>query len=84
MDIVLKIPESIVQAIRLPEKRIQSELLVELAIGLYSQDLIAFSKACELAGRDRVEFGRLLTDRGINRHFDKEDLNDDLNYARRQ
>ncbi len=35
----LAIPETIVQSIRLPENRIKAELLKELAIALYAQEL---------------------------------------------
>ena len=39
MEAKLIIPESVLQAIRLPEKRIQSELLKELALSLYENFL---------------------------------------------
>jgi hypothetical protein len=41
MSLQLSIPDSILQAIRLPEQRIEQELLHELAIALYAQDLLA-------------------------------------------
>lgn len=45
----LSIPESIIQSIRLPENRIEAELIKELALALYAQDLLSFGKARELA-----------------------------------
>jgi predicted HTH domain antitoxin len=45
----LSIPESIIQSIRLPEGRIEAELLKELAIALYAQELLSFGKARALA-----------------------------------
>lgn len=64
MSVQLQIPETVVQAIRLPEGRIVQELLEELAdMGKY-------------------EFGRLLGERGIPRHYGREELEDDLAYAR--
>jgi hypothetical protein len=36
MSIQLKIPDTVAQAIRLPEERIARELLVELAVALYA------------------------------------------------
>jgi len=82
MSVQLQIPDSVVQAIRLPEERIAQELRVELAIALYAQGLLSFGKARELAERGKYEFGRLLGERGVVRHYGQEDLEDDLAYAR--
>ncbi len=77
----LSIPDSILEAIRLPEKRRKKELLTELAIALYAQDLLSFGKARELAEMGKYEFGKLLSERGINRHYGAEELEDDLTYV---
>ena len=82
MDVQLHIPDSVVQAIRLPEERISQELLVELAIALYRQGILSFGKARELADIEKYEFGQLLGKRGVLRHYGQEDLEDDLKYAR--
>ncbi len=82
MDIQLHIPDSVVQAIRLPEERISKELLVELAIALYRQGILSFGKARELADMEKYEFGQLLGKRGVLRHYGQEELEDDLTYAR--
>lgn len=80
----LSIPESIIQSIRLPENRIEAELLKELAVALYSQELLSFGKACELANLDYREFGQLLGERHVHRHYSEIELAEDLEYARRQ
>ncbi len=82
MGLQISISDSIVQAIRLPEQRIEQELLQELAIALYAQDILSFGKARELAQMDKYEFGQLLGRRGVLRHYGGEELEDDLNYAR--
>jgi predicted HTH domain antitoxin len=84
MDLQLYIPDSVVQAIRLPEERISQELLVELAIALYRQGILSFGKARELADMGKYEFGQLLGKRGVLRHYGQEELEDDLKYARGQ
>ena len=84
MSLQLSIPDSVLQAIRLPEQRIEQELLHELAIALYVQDLLSFGKARELAQMDKYEFGQLLAQRGAVRHYTLEELDDDLTYARSQ
>lgn len=82
MGLQILISDSVLQAIRLPEQRIEQELRQELAIALYSQDLLSFGKARELAVMDKYEFGQLLGARGVLRHYTPEELDDDLTYAR--
>ena len=81
MSLELLIPDSIVQAIRLPEDRMSEELLTELAVALYAQQFLSFGKARELAGMSKYAFGQLLGRRGIARHYDQTALKDDLAYA---
>ena len=78
----LEIPDSVVQAIRLPEERMPQELRRELAIALYAQGLLSFGKARELAEMENYEFGTLLGERQISRHYGREELEDDIAYAR--
>ncbi len=82
MGLQISISDSIVQALRLPEQRIEQELCRELAIALYTQDILSFGKARELAEMDKYEFGQLLALRGVVRHYGFAELDDDLSYAR--
>lgn len=82
MSMRLQIPDSVVQAIRLPEERMAQELQVELALALYAQGLLSFGKARELAQKGKYEFSRLLGERHVPRHYGPEELADDLAYAR--
>ncbi|WP_373530533.1 UPF0175 family protein [Nostoc sp.] len=81
MGLQIEISDSIVQALRLPEQRIEQELRRELAIALYTQEILPFGKARELAQMDKYEFGQLLARRQVLRHYGFEELNDDLTYA---
>lgn len=81
MSLELSIPDSVLSAIRLPESRLEQELLQELAIALYSQELLSFGKARELAQMGKYDFGQLLGQRGVNRHYGLQELEDDLSYA---
>ena len=83
MSIQLQIPDSIAQALRLPPPEQQEQLMVELAIALYTRGILSFGKARELCGLGKYEFGLLLGKRGIPRHYTTDDLHSDLNYARR-
>ncbi|MBR8834068.1 MAG: UPF0175 family protein [Stigonema ocellatum SAG 48.90 = DSM 106950] len=82
MSLQLSIPDSVLEAIRLQELRVEQELLTELAIALYTQELLSFGKARELARMEKYEFAKLLGERGIDRHYGAAELEDDLNYAR--
>jgi predicted HTH domain antitoxin len=82
MGLQLHIPDSITQSIRLPEERMAEELLKELAIALYAHGLLSFGRARELADMGKYEFGKLLGERGVPRHYGREELEDDLTYAR--
>lgn len=81
MSLQLSIPDQVLSAIRLPEHRIEQALLQELAIALYTQELLSFGKARELAQMSKYEFGQLLGQRGVLRHYTNQELEDDLNYA---
>ena len=78
MDIHLRIPDSVAQALRVPEEHIEEELLRELAVPLYARGFLSFGKARELAGLGKYEFGQLLGARGVSRHYGREELEDDL------
>ncbi len=84
MTVSLHIPDTIVQAIRLPEDQVGTELHKELAIALYERGYLAFGKARELAGMGKYEFGQLLGARAIPRHYGEEELIDDIAYADRK
>jgi predicted HTH domain antitoxin len=81
MSIQLEIPDSVVQAMRLPLADQQQQLLTELAVALYAQGVLSLGKACELACLGKYEFGLLLGRREIPRHYTSSDLEDDLAYA---
>jgi len=84
MGLNLTIPDSVTQAIRMPEGRLNEELLRELAAALYAHGLLAFGKARELAGMGKHEFSQMLATRGVTRHYTREELQDDLDYANRR
>ena len=84
MTIELRIPDSVVETMRLPEEDMGGQLLVELAVALYTRGILSFGKARDLASLSHVEFARLLGRRGVVRHYGQSELEDDLEYARRE
>jgi predicted HTH domain antitoxin len=84
LTVNLEIPESIAKSLRLPTTEVEPRLRTELAIALYSQGILPFGKASELAGFSRFGFADLLANREIPRHYTDDDLTQDLGYARGQ
>jgi len=84
MTFHLEIPEAIASSLRLPSPEVEPRLRSELALALYSQKILPFGKASELAGLSRFAFGELATSRDIPRHYSEEELAQDLDYARGQ
>ena len=82
MNVTLDIPDSVVQDLRIPESEVPGRLRTELALALYAQGTLSLGKAADLAGMNRLSFGELVGQRGIPRHYDDEDLSQDLAYAR--
>ncbi|WP_118829902.1 UPF0175 family protein [Salinibacter ruber] len=81
-DVQLSIPRSVADAPALPEGRKKEELQRKLAISLYREDMLSFGKARELAEMSKHAFGRLLGERGVERHYGPDELAEDLRYAR--
>jgi len=56
----------------------ESELLLEIEIMLFQQDKISLGKASELLGMHRMQFQKLMADRGICVHYDVAEFQEDL------
>jgi predicted HTH domain antitoxin len=84
MTFHLDIPESIASSLRLPGPEVEPRLRAELALALYSQRILPFGKASELAGVSRYAFGDLVSTREIPRHYTEDELAQDIEYARGQ
>ena len=82
MSITLQVPDSVARSLRLPESEVEARLRYELALSLYSQGILSFEKATELAEVSRYRFGELVTARDIARHYGVEELAEDLAYGR--
>lgn len=80
-DIVLTIPSSLAQEMKLPPDTIREELMSELAVSLYKRGIITTAQGCRLAGLDRYQFKEILWKRQIPVHYSEEDLDQDIRYA---
>jgi len=70
----LEISQDILDSARLTV----SDLKIEIAVNLYSQNRLSFGKARELAGMPMWQFRQLLASRRIPPHYDVDDLEEDL------
>lgn len=56
----------------------EEEARLDFAVGLYSSRTASLARAARLAGRSRLEFQRILDERGIPLAYDAEDLDEDI------
>ena len=54
------------------------ELLLEIVIMLFQRDKISLGKASELLGIHRMQFQKLLANRGIFVHYDVAEFQEDI------
>lgn len=56
----------------------EEQARLDFAVGLYSSHTASLARAARLAGRSRVEFQRILAERGIPLAYDSEDLEEEI------
>jgi predicted HTH domain antitoxin len=78
-SVVLKIPADVAAAIKLPCEGLDRVLKIELAVHLYSNGILPFGPARQLANMSKADFHFLLGRRRIERQYDVED--DEKNLA---
>lgn len=82
MNFTFTIPDDIWNAMRLPDGDKQEHVLIELAVTLYQRKILSLGKARALANLTKWEFDEELGKRIIERHYNQDDLDNDLTYAR--
>lgn len=81
-QLTLEISEEIVENVKLPPDEVEQALRQELALALYARGIVTSGTGRRLAQITRWEFEELLGKRRIPRHYDEDDLDEDLAYAR--
>ena len=82
MHLTLEIPDEVPQAMRLSPHETKARLQLELAVSLYSQQILGLGKAAELAGISRIDLNEVLAKRGVPMHYSEDDLKADVVYGR--
>lgn len=81
MTLTLTIPDQILVVLKIPHHCLQEQLTQELAFTLYQRGLASMGVARRYAGLNKWAFLEGLAQRGIERHYHLEELNEDLDYA---
>ncbi|MCD6264757.1 MAG: UPF0175 family protein [Deltaproteobacteria bacterium] len=79
---MLTIPDEILETIKLPKKQIEKELKKEFVFLLYERELVSMGVSRRLAGLTKWEFIEGLAERGMQRHYDEKELEEDIRYAK--
>jgi predicted HTH domain antitoxin len=79
----IEIDDEIYDALKIPEAEREATVKTELAVSLYDRGVLSFGKARRLAGHSKQAFHELLGDRQIERHYTREELEEDIEYAQR-
>ncbi|MEW6089173.1 MAG: UPF0175 family protein [bacterium] len=82
MSVKIEITDEIVASMKIPVPEVKKELTKELAFALYSRWVLSMGKARQMAGLTKREFIEELASRKIKRHYKKEDLEEDIAYAK--
>jgi len=77
----IEIDDEVYEALQLPQEERPDRLKRELAVSLYTQDILSFGKARALADMTHREFHELLGERGVPRHYGDDELAEDIEYA---
>ena len=56
----------------------EEQARLDFAVGLYSSHTVSLARAARLAGRSRLDFQRILAERGIPIAYDSAELEDDV------
>jgi len=75
---VIRIPKDVVEGARVPEDEFERIARVELATALYARGILSIGQARRLAGLTKWEFLEELAKRSVERHYTREELEDDL------
>ena len=79
----IPIPEDVYSSIKIPDNNKKNEVILkELAFTFYQRGYLSFGKARELAKMSKWDFHEELGKRKIERHYDKENLKEDLEYGK--
>ena len=82
MRVVVEIPDELESLLAGTPEAVQSRVRLDLAVNYYRERVISLGKAAEMSGVSRLEFERVLGERGTVRNYSGDNLDRDLQWAR--
>jgi predicted HTH domain antitoxin len=82
MSLSLTIPNEVLNALKIPQQRLQIELTQEIGFMLYQRGLASMGVARRYANLSKREFLQGLAQRSIERHYTEIELTEDIAYAK--
>ena len=82
VTLTIEIPDEVMEAAGLSASAVRLEVRREVALALYVRGLFSAGKAAEFAEMTRQDFEGVLASRRIERHYDAEELDRDLAWAK--
>ena len=82
MQVVLHIPEELERVLAGSPEAVQSRVRLDMAVYYYREGVISLGKAAEMSGVSRLDFERILGERGTIRNYTAGDLERDMEWAR--
>jgi predicted HTH domain antitoxin len=82
MQVVVQIPDELESLLAGSPEAVQCRVRLDLAVNYYREGVLSLGKAAEMSGVSRLEFERILGERGTVRNYSAGDLDRDLQWAR--
>ena len=81
--IEVKIPKELL--IGMEKEKLVEDIKFFMAMRLYEMNILSLGKAAELAGKDKEEFMRVLSEHGIDViRYSKEELEEEMEFLRKK
>ena len=79
--IIIRIPRDIVEGAKIPKNEFERVARIELVVALYAKGILSLGQARRLAGLSKWGFLEELGKRRVERHYTREELEDDIAFA---
>jgi predicted HTH domain antitoxin len=83
MNVVLQIPDGLGHSLADSPDALRQRIALDLAVYYYAERLVSIGKAAELSELTRGDFESALAERRIERNYSMDDLEADLQWAKR-
>jgi predicted HTH domain antitoxin len=82
MQVVVQIPDELESLLAGSSEAVQSRVRLDLALNYYREGVLSLGNAAEMSEVSRLDFERILGERGVARNYSAMDADRDLQWAR--